>query len=57
MEQFKKLDEILEPDPRTHLFQIYDEKLRDFREREISDIHQSLERIELEEYVLNSDQF
>lgn len=51
METFKKLHEIVEPDPRTHMFHIYDESLGDFREREISDVHSRLKEIELNEYV------
>ena len=51
MEQFKKLKEIFEPDPRSELFQIFDEELGDFREKEISDLHENLEQIELKDSV------
>jgi len=51
METFKKLNDITEPDPRTHMFHIYDESLGDFRERKISDVHGRLEEITLNDNV------
>lgn len=51
MEIFKELHEITEPDPRTHMFHIYDQSLGDFKEREISDVHRKLMEINLNEHV------
>ncbi len=51
MEKFKQLHEVKEPDPRTHMFHIFDESLGDFREREITDVHSRLEEIMLNESV------
>ena len=51
MEKYKELHEILEADPRSHMFHIFDEAMGDFRERDISDIHSRLDQIELNEGV------
>ena len=51
MEKFKKIDEILKPDPRTHASRIFDESMGDFRQREIADVHNRLKKIILNKIV------
>lgn len=50
-EPFKKLSEVTKPDPRSNAFVVYDEKLNDFREKELSDIYESLDQITLKDTV------